>query len=173
MKIVVEKLSSRKKRSITVDSIDNVTVYITASFPVTNYSSSLSVGDNQIYGGYWNRPLDNQYSYHIAVGFKAKTEDDVLKLTTIPGAESVRCEFESAMVQPITCSAPHSVANIETPVIEKNWNLDSAVSYNCKEGFTRRGPAIITCELVAGKGEWSDNPPICELPTQGMYQPSL
>ncbi|KAF6025865.1 PTPRM [Bugula neritina] len=88
--IVVEKLSSRKKRSITVDNIDNVTVYITASFPVTNYSSSLSVGDNQIYGGYWNRPLDNQYSYHIAVGFKAKTEDDVLKFTTIPGAESVR-----------------------------------------------------------------------------------
>ncbi|KAF6016949.1 hypothetical protein EB796_024741 [Bugula neritina] len=90
MVIVVEKLSSRKKRSITADSIDNVTVYITASFPVTNYPSSLSVGDNQIYGGYWNRPLDNQYSYHIAVGFKAKTEDDVLKLTTIPGAESVR-----------------------------------------------------------------------------------
>jgi len=88
--IVVEKSSSRKKRSIIKDSIDNVTVYITASFPVTNYSSSLSVGDNQTYGGYWNRPLDNQYSYHIAVGFKAKTEDDVLKLTTIPGAESVR-----------------------------------------------------------------------------------
>ncbi|KAF6034685.1 hypothetical protein EB796_007011 [Bugula neritina] len=61
MVIVVEKLSFRKKRSITVDSIDNVTVYITASFPVTNYSSSLSVGDNQTYGGYWNRPLDNQY----------------------------------------------------------------------------------------------------------------
>jgi len=87
-------LSSRKKRSITVDSIDNVTVYITASFPVTNYSFSLSVGDNQKYGGYWNRPLDNQYSYHIAVGFKAKTEDDILKLTTIPGAESVRCELK-------------------------------------------------------------------------------
>ncbi|KAF6030732.1 hypothetical protein EB796_010962 [Bugula neritina] len=90
MVIVVEKLSSREKRSITVDSIDNVTVYITASFPVTNYSSSLIVGDNQTYGGYWNRPLDNQYSYHIAIGFKAKTEDDVLKFTTIPGAESVR-----------------------------------------------------------------------------------
>jgi len=95
MVIVVEKMSSQKKKSITVDSIDNVTVYITASFPVTNYSSSLSVGDNQIYGGYWNRPLGNQYSYHIAVGFKAKTEDDVLKLITIPGAESVRCKFVS------------------------------------------------------------------------------
>jgi len=95
MVIVVEKLSSRKKRSITVDSIDNVNVYITASFPVTNYLSSLSVGDKQTYGGYWNRPLDNQYSYHIAVGFKAKTEDDALKLTTIPGAESVRRKFET------------------------------------------------------------------------------
>jgi len=70
------------------------------------------------------------------------------------------------VVQPITCSAPLSVANIETPVIDKSWKLDSAVSYNCKEGFIRKGPAIITCELVDGKGEWSDNPPICELPTQ-------
>jgi len=40
------------------------------------------------------------------------------------------------------------------------------VSYYC-QGY---GPAIITCELVDGKGEWSDNPPLCELPTQGMCQ---
>jgi len=104
MVIVVEKLSSRKKRSITVDNIDNETVYITASFPVTNYPSSFSVGDNQTYGGYWNRPLDNQYSYHIAVGFKAKTEDDVLKLTTIPGAESVRCKCVAKHVTRLSSS---------------------------------------------------------------------
>jgi len=72
------------------------------------------------------------------------------------------------VVQPITCSTPQSVGNIETAVIEKSWNLDSAVSYNCKEGFIRKGPATITCQLVDGKGEWSDNPPICELPTQGI-----
>jgi len=106
MIIVVENLSSRKKRSITVDSIDNMIVYITASFLVTNYSPSFSVGDNQIYGGYWNRPLDNQYSYHIAVGFKAKTEDDILKLTTIPGAESVRreCEAHNYSINPVLSS---------------------------------------------------------------------
>jgi len=104
MVIAVEQLSSRKKGSITADSIDNVTVYITASFPVTNYPFSLNVGDNQMYGGYWNRPLDNQYSYHIAVGFQAKTENYVLKLITIPGAESVRCKCVAKLVLRFHCA---------------------------------------------------------------------
>jgi len=77
------------------------------------------------------------------------------------------------VVQPITCSAPPYVANIETPVIDKSWNLSSTVHYDCKEGFIRKGPVAITCELVDGKGEWSDNPPICELPTKCMCHPSL
>jgi len=53
-------------------------------------------------------------------------------------------------------------------VSDDNWNLNSTVFYSCNEGYTRQGPAIITCKPVDGKGEWSDNPPLCELPTPGM-----
>jgi len=76
--------------------------------------------------------------------------------------------FIILVIQPITCSAPRSVTNLEVPVTEKSWSLNSTVFYFCDEGYTRQGPAIIPCKLVDGKGEWSDNPPICELPTQCM-----
>jgi len=74
------------------------------------------------------------------------------------------------VVQPIRCSEPSPVTNAVRQVSDDIWNLKSTVFYSCNEGYTRQGPAIITCELVDGKGEWSDNPPICELPTQGMCQ---
>jgi len=50
------------------------------------------------------------------------------------------------------------------------YNWKAAI---CKEGFIRKESAAITCKLGDGKGEWSDNPPICELPTQSMCQSSL
>jgi len=61
------------------------------------------------------------------------------------------------VVQPITCSAPRSVADLETPVVDKSWQLSSTVHYDCKEGFIRKGPVAITCQLVDGKREWSEN----------------
>jgi len=60
------------------------------------------------------------------------------------------------------------VENAAITFSDEIWNVNSTIFHFCNEGYTRRGPAIITCELIDGKGEWSENPPICELPTPGI-----
>jgi len=59
------------------------------------------------------------------------------------------------------------VENAAIKVSDDIWNVNSTMFYSCNEGYTRQGPAIITCKLVDSKGEWSDNPPICELQSLG------
>jgi len=82
-------------------------------------------------------------------------------------------QLSVAVLQPIRCSELPLVTNAVTKMSNDPWNLNSTVFYFCNEGYTQRGPPIITCQLVDGKGEWSDNPPICELPTQCMCYASL
>jgi len=80
---------------------------------------------------------------------------------------SLEASSSTLVLQPIKCSEPSPVRNAVTQVSDDIWNLNSTISYFCIERYTRRGPAIITCELVDGKGEWSDNPPICKLKGSG------
>jgi len=75
--------------------------------------------------------------------------------------------FDFAVTQPIRCPEPSSVENAAIKVSDDIWNVNSNMFYSCNEGYTRQGPAIITCKLVDGEGEWSDNPPICELQSSG------
>jgi len=60
------------------------------------------------------------------------------------------------------------VENAAIKFSDEIWSVNSTIFYFCNEGYTRQGPAIITCKLVDGKGEWSANPPICELSTPGI-----
>lgn len=82
MEVVVKAVPSRRKTNLTRDDIDNTTTYITAEFPALDIPGLFIVGDNQEYGAYINKPLEDG-SYQFYVGLRAKTEIEVLSYTLI------------------------------------------------------------------------------------------
>ncbi|XP_067932176.1 receptor-type tyrosine-protein phosphatase epsilon-like [Watersipora subatra] len=80
--IAVQK-KSRVKRELSGSDIEaNDNYYITAELPVSSLSNIFTIGDNNTYGSYINRPLQFG-SYAFYIGLKPVTED-VADFTTSP-----------------------------------------------------------------------------------------
>ena len=76
--------------------------------------------------------------------------------------------FENKLNSLILCI--HNIDDLDScgqPDIPSNGGVDTSAGtsfgdiamYNCDEGYTLNGPAVISCQ---GNGQWNGSVPICE-----------
>ena len=73
-KFGVEKRQSKNKREDPSFG-DNPNAYIAAQISRFNYTGSFTIGDGQMYGGYYNEPLEKDKEYLIYVGASSGSDE--------------------------------------------------------------------------------------------------